>query len=44
MQISEIWNNLMEYLLKMLFLRILHQILKLNLCTLHTVTVNIFLE
>ena len=38
-------TNLMEYLLKnAFFLRILHQILKLNLCTWHTVTANIFLE
>ena len=35
-----LWN----ICLKCFFLRILHQILKLNLCTLHTVTVNIFLE
>gem|GEM_PF-2722714 len=35
-----LWN----ICVKCFFLRILHQILKLNLCILHTVTVNIFLE
>lgn len=34
----------MEYLLKMLFFANIALNLKLNLCTLHTVTVNIFLE
>ena len=37
-------NNEVIPVLKCFFLRILHQILKLNLCTWHTVTANIFLE